>query len=50
MNSIIQNLARVGDAVVREVSRFDQVTWCFIAFATVAFGYVMLRGNMIRST
>jgi hypothetical protein len=45
MDSVIRNLVRLGESIGKEISRFDETTWCVLAVATVLFGYYLLRSQ-----
>ena len=50
MDSFMRFLGRVVDALMYEVGKFDYTTWAILGVATVIFGYMLLRGNLVRST
>ncbi|MEE2825846.1 MAG: hypothetical protein VYE64_04380 [Planctomycetota bacterium] len=45
MDSVIRQLVRLVERAGKEVSRFDETTWCILAAVTVLFGYYLLRGQ-----
>lgn len=45
MDNVINNFVRLGKSIGKEVTRFDETTWCVLAVATVLFGYYLLRGQ-----
>ena len=48
MNSVLNSFERLGNAVFSEVARFDPVTWGVLAVCTVVFGFMLLRGNILK--
>jgi len=45
MDNVIQQLVRLVEKAGREVSRFDETTWCILAASTVLFGYYLLKSQ-----
>ncbi|MCH2182292.1 MAG: hypothetical protein MK108_09830 [Mariniblastus sp.] len=45
MDSVIRQIVGLIETMGKEVSRFDETTWCILAATTVLFGYYLLRGQ-----
>ena len=48
MDRITNALQQLVNGFFYKVTQFDHTTWCVLSVCTVVFGFMLLRGNVIK--